>query len=54
MPATVSAESKVRCITAAAEIASIMRMVCHQDLSGVSFARLADPLSCTCLPRMFR
>lgn len=37
MPATVSAESKIRCITAAAEIASIMRMVCHLDLSGVSF-----------------
>lgn len=36
MPATVSAESKIRCITAAAEIANIMRMVCHLDLSGVS------------------
>lgn len=35
MPATVSAESKIRCITAAAEIANIMRMVCHLDLSGV-------------------
>ncbi|KAG0135364.1 fungal-specific transcription factor domain-containing protein [Tuber indicum] len=36
MPATVSAESKIRCITAAAEIASIMRMVCHLDLSGMN------------------
>ncbi|KAI5800097.1 fungal-specific transcription factor domain-containing protein [Geopyxis carbonaria] len=36
MPSTVSAESKIRCITAAAEIASIMRMVCHLDLSGMN------------------
>jgi len=36
MPHSVSAESKIRCITAAAQIASIMRMVCHLDLSGVS------------------
>jgi hypothetical protein len=36
LPATVSAESKVRCITAANEIASIMRMVSHLDLSAVS------------------
>jgi hypothetical protein len=36
MPSSVSAESKIRCITAAAQIASIMRMVCHLDLSGVS------------------
>ena len=36
MPATVSGESKVRCITAANEIASIMRMVSHMDLSAVS------------------
>lgn len=33
---SVSAESKVRCITAANEIASIMRMISHMDLSGVS------------------
>lgn len=33
---SVSAESKIRCITAAAQIASIMRMVCHLDLSEVS------------------
>lgn len=37
LPASVSAESKVRCITAANEIASIMRMVSHLDLSAVSF-----------------
>jgi hypothetical protein len=36
LPASVSAESKVRCITAANEIASIMRMVSHMDLSAVS------------------
>jgi hypothetical protein len=36
LPASISAESKVRCITAANEIASIMRMVSHMDLSSVS------------------
>jgi hypothetical protein len=36
MSPSVSSDSKIRCITAAAEIASIMRMVCHLDLSGVS------------------
>lgn len=36
LPPTVSAESKVRCITAANEIASIMRMTSHLDLSAVS------------------
>jgi hypothetical protein len=35
MASNVSAESKIRCITAAAQIANIMRMVCHLDLSGV-------------------
>jgi hypothetical protein len=35
LPATVSAESKIRCITAANEIASIMRMTSHMDLSAV-------------------
>lgn len=35
MPARIAAESKVRCITAAAEIASIMRQVSHLDLSAV-------------------
>jgi hypothetical protein len=33
---SVSAESKIRCITAAAEIASIMRMISHMDLSGAN------------------
>ncbi|KAK8126029.1 fungal-specific transcription factor domain-containing protein [Apiospora kogelbergensis] len=33
LPSSVSSESKVRCITAANEIASIMRMVSHMDLS---------------------
>ena len=36
LSASVSAESKVRCITAANEIASIMRMISHMDLSTVS------------------
>jgi hypothetical protein len=35
LPASVSSESKVRCITAANEIASIMRMISHLDLSVV-------------------
>lgn len=37
LPSSVSAESKVRCITAANEIASIMRMISHMDLSSVRF-----------------
>ncbi|KAK3311333.1 fungal-specific transcription factor domain-containing protein [Chaetomium strumarium] len=36
LPASVSSESKVRCITAANEIASIMRMVSHLDLSTMN------------------
>ncbi|KAJ0386327.1 hypothetical protein COL922a_004606 [Colletotrichum nupharicola] len=35
LPASVSAESKVRCITAANEIASIMRTISHMDLSAL-------------------
>lgn len=35
LPASVGAESKVRCTTAANEIASIMRMISHLDLSVV-------------------
>jgi hypothetical protein len=49
LPASVSAESKVRCITAANEIASIMRMISHMDLSTVSVASyhlLAEILIC--------
>lgn len=53
LPASVSAESKVRCITAANEIASIMRMVSHMDLGTVSFwanpthtCPFTDPLLC--------
>jgi hypothetical protein len=37
LPASISAESKVRCITAANEIASVMRMISHMDLSTVGF-----------------
>ncbi|KAK1828247.1 hypothetical protein QBC39DRAFT_157452 [Podospora conica] len=36
LPASVSAESKVRCITAANEIASIMRMISHLDLATMN------------------
>lgn len=36
LPANVSNESKIRCVTAAAEIASIMRMISHMDLATVS------------------
>ncbi|TDZ21908.1 Citrinin biosynthesis transcriptional activator ctnR [Colletotrichum orbiculare MAFF 240422] len=36
LPTSVSAESKVRCITAANEIASIMRMISHMDLSAMN------------------
>ena len=35
LPANISNESKVRCVTAAAEIASIMKMISHLDLSLV-------------------
>jgi hypothetical protein len=35
LPTSVSNESKVRCVTAAAEIASIMRMISHMDLASV-------------------
>lgn len=35
LPNSVSSESKVRCITAANEIASIMRQISHMDLSAV-------------------
>jgi hypothetical protein len=37
MPANVSNESKIRCVTAAAEIASMMRMISHMDLASVCF-----------------
>jgi hypothetical protein len=48
LPSSVSADSKVRCITAANEIASIMRNVSHMDLSAVSLLprnRRATPLN---------
>jgi len=41
MPARVSAESKVRCITAAGEIASIMRQISHLDLAMVSLKSMS-------------
>lgn len=36
LPSSISSESKVRCITAANEIAGIMRIISHVDLSSVS------------------
>ncbi|KAJ3474991.1 hypothetical protein NLG97_g9618 [Lecanicillium saksenae] len=36
LPASLSSESKVRCITAANEIASVMRTVSHMDLSAMN------------------
>lgn len=36
LPARLSAESKVRCITAAAEIASIMRTISHLDIATMN------------------
>ncbi|KAG9241649.1 fungal-specific transcription factor domain-containing protein [Calycina marina] len=36
LPASISAESKARCITAAGEVASIMRMISHMDLSAMN------------------
>jgi hypothetical protein len=35
LPTNVTNESKIRCVTAAAEIASVMRMISHMDLSAV-------------------
>lgn len=35
LPVNVSNESKIRCVTAAAEIASLMRMISHLDLAAV-------------------
>lgn len=43
LPSSVSAESKVRCITAANEIASVMRMISHIDLATVRiFTKMGD------------
>jgi hypothetical protein len=39
LPANVGSESRVRCVTAAAEIARIMRMLSHLDLSTVCCSR---------------
>ncbi|PKS07875.1 hypothetical protein jhhlp_006483 [Lomentospora prolificans] len=43
LPGSVGSESKVRCITAANEIASIMRMISHTDLTSI------NPFVCFCL-----
>ncbi|KAI5819766.1 C6 transcription factor Prf [Pyronema omphalodes] len=36
LPASVTADSKCRCLSAAMAITSIMKTVCHQDLSGMN------------------
>lgn len=41
LPVSTGNESKVRCVTAASEIASIMRMIAHMDLGAV---KLVDPI----------
>lgn len=43
----IAAESKIRCITAASEIASIMRMASHREENLVS-QRMASPLNIVC------
>jgi hypothetical protein len=45
LPASVSKESKLRCISSANEIASIMRMISHMDLSAVSVSVQIQPLA---------
>jgi len=45
LPSNVSAESKIRCITAASEIASIMRMISHRDKNLVSKLSISSVLS---------
>lgn len=50
LPVNVTNESKIRCVTAAAEIASVMRMISHLDLSAVCFGTQYFPcqtLTCT-------
>ena len=44
LPASVSAESKIRCISAANEIASVMRMISHVDLAAVC-TQIKNPLA---------
>lgn len=48
LASSVSPESKIRCINAANEIASIMRMVSHMDLSSVRHYGML--LACVCVP----
>lgn len=45
LPTSVSKESKLRCISSANEIASIMRMISHMDLSAVSVSVQIEPLA---------
>lgn len=39
MPAHIAQESKIRCVTAASEIAGIMRLIAHMDTSLVRFPK---------------
>jgi hypothetical protein len=49
LPVSVSNESKIRCVTAAAEIASIMRMISHMDLGAVSHSSSLGIASSDCI-----
>lgn len=42
LPINIANESKIRCVTAAAEIASLMRMISHMDLSAVSSSAIEE------------
>jgi len=51
LPTHVSNESKIRCVTAAAEIASIMRMISHMDLASVRAQISSDRVSVLTMSR---
>jgi hypothetical protein len=45
LPITIINESKIRCVTAAAEIATVMRMISHLDLATVSTIKVTSQAS---------
>lgn len=52
LPVNISNESKIRCVTAGVEIASLMRMISHMDLATVSSLYTIQPsflIMCTLL-----
>lgn len=57
MPPRIAAECKVRCVTAAAEIANIMRQISHLDLAAVRcspFTRIGEHPTDTGADERFR